>query len=80
MNNNKRTTTKPINGTNGQKLTPTTQQPASQRVISPCCTSCKWMDTYIYATRGSVRYCKCRRCGHTWSHATVTVAASIQTR
>lgn len=72
--------TKPITNNNGQHVTPKTGIPASQRVVCPICTSCKCVDTFIYATRGAVRYCKCRRCGHTYSHAVVAVVSDIQTR
>ena len=78
--NGKHRTTKPTTNGSGIQVTPVTGIPASQRVICPICTACKCVDTFIYATRGSVRYCKCRRCGHTYSHAVATVVSDMQTR
>lgn len=54
-------TTKPIDG-----LTPVSGLPASQRVTAPRCPSCLDADTFIYFTAKPKRYCKCKRCGHTW--------------
>ena len=57
---------------NGRRVTPKTEQPASQRVEAPPCQVCppdKRSDTYVYATRGRKRYCKCKRCGWTWGVA-----------
>jgi len=54
---------------NGQKVTPSTGVPASQRVVSEACPVCHKETTHIYATRGRKRYCKCRHCGWTWSIA-----------
>jgi hypothetical protein len=72
--------TKPTTNTEGELVTPKTGIPASQRVTAPKCVACLSEQTYIYATRNVIRYCKCRRCGHTWSHAVATVVDDIQTR
>jgi uncharacterized protein (DUF983 family) len=77
--NGKHRSTKPVTNEQGKKVTPVTGLPASQRVICPICTSCRNVDTFIYATRGSIRYCKCRYCGHTYTHV-ATVVDNIQTR
>jgi len=57
---------------NGKRVTPVTEQPASQRVEAPPCPVCPRdlnERTHIYATRGRKRYCKCARCGWTWGVA-----------
>ena len=54
---------------NGRKVTPKTNVPASQRVVSESCPVCHRDTTHIYATRGLKRYCKCRHCGWTWAIA-----------
>lgn len=81
---NKHRSTKAIVNANGDRVTPVTNLPASQRVEAPPCTSCKSPDTFIYTTRGYIRYCKCRRCGWTYTHAvsvvSSTVVDDIQTR
>lgn len=53
----------------GRRVTPVTGRPASQRVEAPPCPSCRSPNTHVYATRRPVRYCKCRRCGHTYTVA-----------
>lgn len=60
--------TKPQNN-NGHKVTPKTNYPASQRVVSEPCPVCHKETTHVYATRGLKRYCKCKHCGWTWSIA-----------
>ena len=65
---------------NGKRVTPVTEQPASQRVEAPRCPVCspeEGLRTYIYATRDRKRYCKCRRCGWTWGVAFEHVAAPV---
>lgn len=65
----------------GQRVTPVTELPASNRVESPPCQLCHNENTFIYATRQRVRYCKCRHCGHTWTFAAKVVTyENIQTR
>ena len=77
----KKRTTKPKQ-VNGAKVTPVKGEPASQRVCAPECQCCHNERTYIYATRGRLRYCKCRRCGWTWSISGDLAASvdNIQTR
>jgi hypothetical protein len=69
---------------NGERVTPVRGLPASQRVEAPPCVSCKASATFIYTTRGAIRYCKCRHCGHTFTHSVSRVVAvvldDIQTR
>lgn len=76
--------TKAIVNLTGDRVTPVTKLPASQRVEAPPCTSCKSDNTFIYTTRGVLRYCKCRHCGWTYSHSVSVLSATriddIQTR
>jgi hypothetical protein len=77
----RRRSTKAVINENGQRVTPVTQLPASQRVEARKCTSCLSPDTFVYATRQVARYCKCRRCGHTFTIGPgVTTVDEIQTR
>lgn len=78
--------TKSVVNPNGQRVTPKTGLPASnQRAEAPNCTSCRSSNTFIYATRQFIRYCKCRHCGHTYSFSRpstvrATTIIDIQTR
>lgn len=50
------------------------EQPGRESFIAGPCNMCVSMlaildrkqNTYVTDTRGRVRYCKCRNCGHTW--------------
>jgi DNA-directed RNA polymerase subunit M/transcription elongation factor TFIIS len=76
----KRRTTK-AKTVDGKRVTPVTEMPASNRVEAPGCRLCHNTNTFVYATRQRIRYCKCRRCGHTWTFASDAVTVSqIQTR
>lgn len=61
--------TKPVNG-----LTPVTQVPAAPRFTAPSCSSCRSDNTGVYTTKRDsefiIRYCKCQRCGWTWTDVT----------
>jgi ribosomal protein L37AE/L43A len=79
----KHRSTKAVINSDGQRVTPVTGLPASQRVEAPPCTSCRSENTFVYTTRGAVRYCKCRHCGHSFVHAVSkppVVVIDIQTR
>lgn len=68
---------------NGQRRTPVTNLPASQRNESPRCASCHSENTFIYATRRPRHYFKCRHCGFTDYFESADVAGvvnDIQTR
>jgi hypothetical protein len=68
---------------NGQRVTPVSNLPASQRVNAPRCASCHSDSTFIYATRSPKHYFKCRRCGYTdyfESRDIAGVVDDIQTR
>jgi hypothetical protein len=79
--NNKGRSTKAVTNTNGDRVTPVTRLPASGRVEAPPCVACKSANTFIYATRQIARYCKCRRCGHSFTIGpNVTPVDDIQTR
>lgn len=73
--------TKAVVNENGERVTPVTRLPAAQRVEAPPCTSCRSLNTFIYATRQIARYCKCRRCGHSFTIGPgVITVDDIQTR
>lgn len=75
-----RSTKAVVNG-EGQRVTPVSGLPASSRVEAPPCTACKSANTFIYATRQIARYCKCRRCGHSFTIGpSVEIVDDIQTR
>lgn len=50
------------------------EQPGRESFIAGACNLCvnlltilgRKQNTYVTDTRGRVRYCKCRNCGHTW--------------
>ena len=66
----------------GKRVTPVTEQPASQRVEAPPCPCCRHIYTVIYCTQKPKRYCKCKRCGWTWGVAmdAASPVDNLQTR
>jgi hypothetical protein len=80
-NTPKKRSTKAVINENGDRVTPVSHLPASRRVESPPCTACRSANTFIYATRQIARYCKCRKCGHTFTIGpSVTPMDDLQTR
>ena len=81
MSDKKQRSTKAIINQQGERVTPVSHLPASQRVESPPCVACLSHNTFIYATRQIARYCKCRRCGHSFTIGpSATTVDDIQTR